>query len=153
MVEKDGSEYLVGYKRPPRHTQFKPGQSGNLNGRPKKGTTFAEAFQKELHTSITILEGGKRRKVTKLAAIAKQQTNKAVGGDAKATAMVMNAVEPRQFDPTDSLSPVLHEMKAIHARHEAANRNGAQTTDASDLTGNASSENSGDHKQVDDGQN
>jgi hypothetical protein len=25
----------TGYKRPPRHSRFKPGQSGNPNGRPK----------------------------------------------------------------------------------------------------------------------
>ncbi len=30
------SEYEVGYGKPPKHSRFKPGQSGNPNGRPKK---------------------------------------------------------------------------------------------------------------------
>ncbi len=33
-------EYEVGYKRPPKHTQFKLGQSGNMKGRPKGTRNF-----------------------------------------------------------------------------------------------------------------
>lgn len=117
--EKD-SAFPVGYKKPPRHTRFKPGQSGNPTGRPKKkATTFAESIEKELNASITISEGGRRRRITKLQAIAKQQTNKAVNGDLKATELVMKAVEPRQLELMDNLTPVLHEMRAIHAKHDA----------------------------------
>ena len=109
------------YKNPPRHTRFKPGQSGNPGGRPKKkARTFAESFERELNTRITVNEGGKQRRITKLQAIAKQQTNKAVNGDPKATALVMRAVEPREFEQMDNLSPVLHAMRAIHAKHEVA---------------------------------
>src|SRR5215213_6143909 len=31
-----GASYEVGYRKPPRHTQFKPGQSGNPKGRPRQ---------------------------------------------------------------------------------------------------------------------
>jgi hypothetical protein len=153
MANKNGSKYSIGYKKPPRNTQFKPGQSGNRNGRPRRVPTFSDAIQRELRAPITILEDGKRRKVTKLDAIAKHQTNKAVNGDAKATAIVMNAVEPRQFDPMDNLSPVLGEMRAIHARHEATSGNGTPTTEAPQPTAVASSDHSGDRKQVNHGQN
>jgi Family of unknown function (DUF5681) len=119
-VDKDqNSEFSVGYKKPPRHTQFKRGQSGNRNGRPKKkGTTFAETMEKELNTSIAVTEGGTQKRMTKLQAIVKQQTNRAVSGDHKATSLVMRAVEPREFQQEDNLSPVLQEMRAIHAKHE-----------------------------------
>ena len=93
----------------------------------KESETFAEAIERELNTSVTVTEGGKQRKITKLDAIAKQQTNKAVQGDHKATALVMKAVEPREIDPKDNLSPVLHEMRAIHAKHEIANQNGTRS--------------------------
>jgi hypothetical protein len=31
----DDGDSRVGYKRPPQHSKFKPGQSGNPKGRPK----------------------------------------------------------------------------------------------------------------------
>jgi hypothetical protein len=59
----------VGYCRPPKHTRFKPGQSGNPRGRPKgrknHATILAEAFNRE----ITIREGDRIRKVTTFEAI------------------------------------------------------------------------------------
>lgn len=127
-------EFPVGYKKPPQQTRFKPGQSGNPGGRPKKkANTLAETLERELNTQFTIHEGGKSRKVTKLQAIVKQQTNKAINGDSKAAALVMKAVEPRQFDPMDNLSPVLQEMRAIHAKHEVASENGICVTNAADM--------------------
>ena len=32
--------YEVGYGRPPRHSQFRPGESGNPGGRPKGRRSF-----------------------------------------------------------------------------------------------------------------
>ena len=37
----DKKEVPAGYRRPPRHTQFKPGQSGNRQGRRKSKTDAA----------------------------------------------------------------------------------------------------------------
>lgn len=107
MVKDSESEreYVVGYRRPPRHTQFKPGQSGNAYGRPRRKRTFAEAVQKEVNRSIIIEEGNQRRKVTKLDAIVKRTTVKALNGDAKATELIVKALDPRQSSPTDELSP------------------------------------------------
>lgn len=129
-VDKEvGFEFPIGYKKPPLQTRFKPGQSGNPSGRPKKkATTLPECFERELNTVITVNEGGKHRRIRKVQAIAKQLTNKAVTGDHKATALLMRAVEPRELDPLDSLSPLLHEMRAIHAKHEATNPKGARAS-------------------------
>ena len=108
-MDNDESDFPIGYKKPPRETRFKPGQSGNPSGRPKKkAITLAEAIARELNTSVTVTEGGKSKKMTKLDAIAKHQTIKAVQGDHKAIAFVMKAVEPRESDTKDNLAPVLH---------------------------------------------
>lgn len=40
---KAGKKQGVGYKNPPKHTQFKPGQSGNPHGRSKKFVTSLKA--------------------------------------------------------------------------------------------------------------
>ena len=38
----------VGYKHPPKHTRFKPGQSGNPRGRPKRARSLKAEFLEEL---------------------------------------------------------------------------------------------------------
>ena len=49
----------VGPGNPPRHTRFKPGQSGNPNGRPKGSKNFATILQQQLTKKITITVDGK----------------------------------------------------------------------------------------------
>jgi DNA modification methylase len=41
MPQNDEPEEKVGYRKPPRRTQFKKGQSGNPKGRPRKSKNFA----------------------------------------------------------------------------------------------------------------
>ena len=79
--KKPKPTYSVGYRKPPFATRFKPGQSGNINGRPKGSKNFARALQNELNTRVLITENGKQMKITKLEAIAKQIVIKAANGD------------------------------------------------------------------------
>ena len=132
-MDNDESDFPIGYKNPPRETRFKPGQSGNPSGRPKKNTiTLAEAFSRELNTSVIVTEGGKSKKMTKIDAIAKHQTIKAVQGDHKALAFLIKTVEPREIDRKDNLAPVLLELRAIHEKHEIADQKDNSKTDSSD---------------------
>ena len=50
--EEVGKAYEVGYKRPPLHTRFKPGQSGNPLG---KGRGLASAVRKKYDNDPTML--------------------------------------------------------------------------------------------------
>ena len=45
-------EYEVGYRRPPKTTRFKPGQSGNPKGRPAKARNFKSDVKKTLETAL-----------------------------------------------------------------------------------------------------
>src|ERR1039458_7972946 len=65
MVKNDETTYAVGYGKPPRHTQFKPGQSGNATGRPKKAKTLDDVLYEEFNRFVTITEG-RDRKSTRL---------------------------------------------------------------------------------------
>ena len=87
--EKDKG-YSVGYKKPPQHTQFKPGQSGNPKGRPKKVPTTSDLFLKESLSRVPIItKDGRRHMISKMQAIAKQFATKAANGDYKAARLVL----------------------------------------------------------------
>lgn len=80
----DDSDYHVGYKRPPKHTRFRKGQSGNSKGRPKTSESFGRLARRALGEKVVIRENGERRTITKLQAALKQLTNKAAAGDPRA---------------------------------------------------------------------
>ena len=86
----ESSEYEVGFKKPPKHTQFQPGQSGNAKGRPKGSRNFTTVIEQELNAVVSITERGKVKQVRKKEIIAKQVVNKAAAGDLKATGMLLN---------------------------------------------------------------
>jgi hypothetical protein len=89
--------YEVGYGKPPLHTRFRKGQSGNPKGRGKGTKNFATIFMKAMRQSVTITENGKRRKISKLDAAVTQLVNDAARGDKKAIRLafaLLQALEP-----------------------------------------------------------
>lgn len=72
--------YEVGYKKPPKETQFKKGQSGNPSGRKKKPIpkSLHEAIVLELADIVTIKENGKAVKMPKYELLAKAIINDAI---------------------------------------------------------------------------
>jgi hypothetical protein len=104
VADNEDSQYPVGYKKPPRHTQFKRGVSGNAKGRPKGAKNFATVIEEELRARIVVTENGKRKRISKREAIAKQTVNKAAAGDHKATSTLLN--EARFQESQNHLLPV-----------------------------------------------
>ena len=100
----------VGYKKPPKSTRFKPGQSGNPRGRPKGEPNLSTAIEKELRSVIVVQEGGSRpKRITKTSAIAKRFVNKAVSGDPKAISKLIDrdglVSSKAGMSPKESASP------------------------------------------------
>lgn len=60
----------VGYKKPPKAGQFKPGQSGNPRGRPKGSASFESLITKELGKKIAVQISGETRRMSIKQAIA-----------------------------------------------------------------------------------
>jgi hypothetical protein len=75
----------VGYGNPPRHTRFQKGQSGNPAGRRAGSSNLSTAVVNSANAPVTVEEGGRRRTVTKLAAMANALADKAAAGDPRAT--------------------------------------------------------------------
>lgn len=125
------AEYEVGYGKPPRATQFKPGQSGNRKGRPKESQNFLTVLKNELNSQVVLTESGRRKQVRKQVVIVKQLVNKAAGGDLKAASLVMAEVRgmeaasaasqvptaPQEFAHADKMA-----LQSIAARIRAIER-------------------------------
>jgi hypothetical protein len=111
MSEENMSDsYEVGYGRPPRSTQFQKGISGNPKGRPKKAQDFHHELLREFRSSITINENGRRHRISKYSALAKQMTIKALSGNIPALRTCLHhyqiAVEKEALlEPTQSRDP------------------------------------------------
>lgn len=80
----NGTEYEVGYRKPPKHAQFKKGRSGNPKGRPKGSRNFSTDVKATLSRPVRLTENGRQRTVsTQLASLARLR-EKALSGDNKA---------------------------------------------------------------------
>src|SRR5260370_12108743 len=80
----------IGYKRPPRHCQFVPGQSGNPNGRPKGIRNFKTDLREELNEIISFREGDREVSISKQRALIKRLITSAINGDARSISTVMS---------------------------------------------------------------
>ena len=76
MPRETPRDYEVGYGKPPRHTRFQKGRSGNPTGRPRGRKNMATLLSAALDASIIVVENGQRKKITKREAIVTQLVNK-----------------------------------------------------------------------------
>ena len=88
----------VGYKKPPQHTRWTKGQSGNPTGRAKGQRNLKTDLATELAEFMQITEGGVPKRITKQRAVIKALTAKAINGDPRAVQLilelVMSIIEP-----------------------------------------------------------
>ncbi len=82
-------DYEVGYGRPPRHSRFEKGQSGNRKGRPPRSKNIMTLLTRALNERVTVSEKGRRKSITKREAIVAQLVNKSASADLKAMSMLL----------------------------------------------------------------
>ena len=92
MPSKIPCDYEVGYGKPPRHTRFKKGQSGNPRGRPSGSKNLATVLSEALNELVIVAENGGRRKITKRKAIVTQLVNRSASADLPALKLVFDMV-------------------------------------------------------------
>jgi hypothetical protein len=79
-----------GYGKPPKHSRFKPGVSGNPLGRPKrKASTIGEAINGVLNSPAEYFEGGRPRRTTRQELAVRALTKDALRGDVRAAEMLL----------------------------------------------------------------
>jgi len=84
--------YSVGYKKPPMHTRFKPGESGNPRGKAKGRKNLATELLEELSERVVVTENGRQRKIAKQTIILKRMVTDAAQGNAKARDQLLKLI-------------------------------------------------------------
>ena len=97
--------YEVGYGRPPTHTRFRPGRSGNPKGRPKGAKNETTILHEIMNRPIEIRESGKARRISVLTAILLKFAENALKGDPKSATFLLNryGLAERNAPETDGL--------------------------------------------------
>lgn len=85
-------DHEVGYRKPPLHTRFKKGQSGNPSGRPKDAKNLKTDLEEEMQEKIIVREGATRKEVSKQRAMIKALAAEAVQGDTRAATLLANLI-------------------------------------------------------------
>jgi hypothetical protein len=89
------ASYEVGYGKPPRHTQFQKGQSGNPGGRPHRlpaGRLNALALHEAYRTTV-VMEDGRAVPVSAIQAVLRSQLQIAAAGNVKAQRAILTMIQ------------------------------------------------------------
>ena len=87
---KQASDYEVGYGRPPAHTRFKPGNSGNPKGRPK-GARGLNTLARELLTArVPVRTASGEKRMHRIEAVLHKTFELALKGNPRALSQVLS---------------------------------------------------------------
>jgi hypothetical protein len=81
--ETSDDGFAVGYKKPPQHSRFQPGRSGNPRGKQKGVRNFGTDVKRTLEVPVRLNDQGRARRVSTQEAALLRLREKALKGDAR----------------------------------------------------------------------
>jgi uncharacterized protein DUF5681 len=128
---KPDRTYAVGYGRPPIESRFQRGTSGNPRGRRKGSKNLKTLIRKAMTASVSIHEGTKTRRVSKIEGVVLRQLQSALTGDDRSAMAVIKMAmqmglleEPTSNAAEDTALSGADEriLEELLARHSAKRR-------------------------------
>ena len=95
-------EYEVGYKKPPKRTRFKKGQSGNPKGRRKASRNMSTIMLEVMARPVVIKQNGQQRRVAFREAFVHRLAGRALEGNTRDMIALMKAMHdylPEALEP------------------------------------------------------
>ena len=113
----------VGYSKPPRHSRFVKGQSGNPQGRPSGAKNLKTLLNKALNELVIVTENGGHRRISKREAIITQLVNRSAKADLRAVQILLTMLrdieghaDPGAADPSRVTEADQEIIRRIRAR-------------------------------------
>jgi GMP synthase PP-ATPase subunit len=115
----DDDDDRVGYGKPPKHSRFKPGRSGNPKGKKRATRSFSTEVRATLGMPVVLTDSDRPRKVTTSEAALMRLREKALKGDSRSLDRLIE-LRREYCDENDTASEqVDEEDAAILADYEA----------------------------------
>jgi hypothetical protein len=118
--------YRIGYGKPPEHSRFKPGTSGNPTGKRKGARNLSSDVKRALRVPVKLKDRGKSRKVSTQEAALMRLREKALNGDSRSLDRLLELARLFNNDPQAGSSRSWTEDEEILAAYESEilSRNG-----------------------------
>ncbi|MEO0398435.1 MAG: DUF5681 domain-containing protein [Pseudomonadota bacterium] len=107
MDKSNKDDYKVGRGKPPKEHQYKPGQSGNPKGRPKKQhyAPTTRMLREQLfligHRKLTVSENGRSKTITYFEALMQAIFKKAINGSVYAQRYLFSLLDEKAQEHAD----------------------------------------------------
>jgi hypothetical protein len=116
MPHDNEGDYEVGYGKPPLHTRFKQGRSGNPRGRSRDEKNLSTLLNEALNEPVVVTENSGLKRISKRQAAFKQLVNEAAKGNWRALKLlvdILQDIERRAEPQTQESSFSLADEKVI----------------------------------------
>ena len=124
------ANYTVGYGRPPTHTRFKPGKSGNPRGRSPQSRNLKTIVKQVLDEPTPVRKDGRIRQMAAIEALVRTTLSRAFKGDLKAFALLFAVIKHSGYGaeavgstqdilPGEDLNAILNEYLARFTREDS----------------------------------
>ena len=103
----DNANYTVGYGKPPVHTRFPKGKSGNAGGKEPGRKNFKAEVLAELGERVAVMKNGRRKYLSTQTIIVKRMVSDAAKGDPKARDQLLKVISLiESVQPTAEPNPM-----------------------------------------------